>query len=179
MFAMEPILVLTTLYLSVVYGVLYGRMSLHPHPPFFNLNCTPVFEAFPIIFGEKRGFSIGSIGLTFIGIGIGTTIGCIITHFVGRKYNSLVVKWRGFPPPEERLYGSMIAGPSLVIGIFWLGWSGAYPSVHWIVPEIGAVVIGMCVCLTFHSFLVRFSCLVIAAGDLRHLVQSYTVDTYL
>jgi hypothetical protein len=114
-----------------------------------------VFEAFPIIFGEKRGFSIGSVGLTFIGIGVGAFIGCIITYLVSRQYNSLVGKWRGFPPPEERLYGAMIAGPMLVIGIFWLGWPGAYPSVHWIVPELGAVVIGMCIVLTFHSFLVR------------------------
>lgn len=116
----------------------------------------PVFEAFPIIFAEKRGFSIGSTGLTFIGIGIGTTMGCVITHFTGKKYNALVDKWRGFPPPEERLYGGMIAGPSLVIGIFLLGWAGAYPSVHWIVPEIGAVIVGACISLTFHSFLVRF-----------------------
>ncbi|KAF8235704.1 MFS polyamine transporter [Tricholoma matsutake] len=144
MLAMEPILVLTTLYLSLVYGLLYG-----------------LFEAFPIIFGEKRGFSVGSVGLTFIPIGVGSVIGSIITHYVGRKYNSLVEKWRGFPPAEERLYGGMIAGPLLVIGIFWLGWAGAYPSVHWIVPELGAGIIGICVSLTFHSFL------------------SYTVDTYL
>lgn len=115
-----------------------------------------MFEAFPIIFAEKRGFSIGSTGLTFIGIGIGTTIGCVITHLVNRKYDALVDKWRGFPPPEERLYGSMIAAPLFVIGIFWLGWTGAYPSVPWIVPELGGVVIGVCFSLTFHSFLVCF-----------------------
>ena len=115
-----------------------------------------VFEAFPIIFGEKRGFSIGSVGLTFIGLGIGTTIGSVITHFIGRRYNALVDKWRGFPPAEERLWGGMIAGPLLVIGIFWLGWTGAYPSVHWIVPELGGVIIGVAISLTFNSFLVRF-----------------------
>jgi MFS transporter, DHA1 family, multidrug resistance protein len=117
--------------------------------------------------------------LSFIGIAIGTTIGCVVTHLVSRKYNSLIDKWRGFPPAEERLYGAMIAGPSLVIGIFVLGWAGAYPSVHWIVPEIGAVIIGMCVSLTFHSLLVRFPSVVIATEDLPRLVQTYTVDTYL
>ena len=31
MLAMEPILVLTTLYLSLIYGILYGRMYISPH----------------------------------------------------------------------------------------------------------------------------------------------------
>ena len=150
-------------------------------PPLFsnNLIFLPVFEAFPIIFTEKRGFSIGSTGLTFISIGIGTTIGCVVTHFTSRKYHALVDKWRGFPPPEERLYGAMVASPTLVIGIFWLGWAGAYPSVHWIVPELGGVLIGVSVSLTFHSFLVRFFICLYFHWNLTHLVQSYTVDTYL
>ena len=115
-----------------------------------------MFEAFPIIFGELRGFSVGSVGLTFIGVGIGTTLGAVINEIVNRNYGQLVEKWKGYPPAEKRLYGGMIAGPLLVVGIFILGWSGAYPSVHWIVPEIGAVMIGVCISLTFISFLVSF-----------------------
>lgn len=63
-------------------------------------------------------------------------------------------EWRGFPPAEERLYGAMMAGPCLVIGIFWLGWTGAYASVPWYVPALSTILIGMSVSLVFISFLV-------------------------
>jgi MFS transporter, DHA1 family, multidrug resistance protein len=66
----------------------------------------------------------------------------------------LIKRWKGFPPPEERLYGAMLAGPSLVIGIFWFGWTGEYSHVSWIVPEISTVFIGMSIALVFMSFLV-------------------------
>ncbi|KAJ6587791.1 MFS polyamine transporter [Mycena sp. CBHHK59/15] len=144
MLAGEPILVLVTFYLSLIYGVMY---------------C--LFEAFPIIFVQKRGFSIAQNGLVFIGIGIGTTIGAAINVFYSRHYPRLIKTWRGFPPPEERLWGGMIGGCSFVIGIFWLGWTGQYPSVPWYVPAISTILVGMSISLIFISFL------------------SYLVDTYL
>ena len=149
-----------------------------PHSFISQIDFFLVFEAFPIIFGEKRGFSIGSVGLTFIGIGIGIVVGCVITYATSHKYNSLVQKWRGFPPPEERLYGGMIAGPLFVIGIFWLGWAGAYPSVHWIVPELGAVIIGACISLTFNSFLVRFFFLSLLIPTNKSLVFFKKTELY-
>lgn len=47
--------------------------------------------------------------------------------------------WKNSVPPEERLNGSIIAAPLLVMGIFWLGWTGAYASVHWIVPILALI----------------------------------------
>lgn len=70
-------------------------------------------------------------------------------------------RWKGFPPPEERLYGAMAAGPCLVIGALWFGWAGNYEHVHWIVPMLGMIWIGMSVSLIFVSLL------------------AYLVDTYL
>ncbi|KAJ7100940.1 MFS polyamine transporter [Mycena belliarum] len=144
MLAGETILVLVTVYLSLIYGVLY---------------C--LFEAIPIIFIEKRGFTIGQNGLIFLGIGIGTTIGAMINIYLSRNYPTLIKEWRGFPPPEERLWSAMLGGCLFVIGIFWLGWSGNYPSVPWYVPAISTILVGMSICLIFISFL------------------SYLVDTYL
>ncbi|KAJ7674080.1 MFS polyamine transporter [Mycena polygramma] len=144
MLAGEPILVLVTLYLSLVYGVLYG-----------------LFEAFPIIFIEKRGFTIGQNGLIFLGVGIGTTFGALLNVYLGRNYPQLIKHWRGFPPPEERLIGGMVGSFAFVIGIFWLGWTGQYPSIPWYVPGLSTVVVGMSVCMIFISFL------------------SYLVETYL
>ena len=39
------------------------------------------FEAFPIIFMEKHGFSMQMTGLTFLGIGIGFLIGLATTPY--------------------------------------------------------------------------------------------------
>jgi DHA1 family multidrug resistance protein-like MFS transporter len=114
-----------------------------------------VFQAFPIVFVTRRGFTISQNGLIFIGVGIGTTIGSIINHFSTRHYPALIKKWRGFPPPEDRLYGAMIGSPVLVIGIFWLGWTGQYSSIPWYVPAISTIFVGAGIGLIFMSFLVR------------------------
>ncbi|KZV63930.1 MFS polyamine transporter [Peniophora sp. CONT] len=140
----ELILLLITIYHSVVYGVLYG-----------------LFEAVPIIFMEKRGFTVSQSGLAFIGVGIGVLLSGVVSISTSRMYPALVKVWRGFPPPEHRLYGAMIAGPAMVIGAFWLGWTGAYSDVHWAAPAVSLIFIGMSVTLVFVSFI------------------SYLVDTYL
>ncbi|KAL6304110.1 MFS polyamine transporter [Sparassis latifolia] len=144
MLIMEPILLLITIYISMVYGVLYS-----------------LFEALPVIFVGKHGFTIGQSGLTLIGVGIGTTLGAIAFWRQCSHYPELLDKWRGFPPPEERLWGAMNAGLVLVIGGFWLGWTGNYHSVPWIVPALATIPVGYGVSLVFISFV------------------SYIVDTYL
>jgi DHA1 family multidrug resistance protein-like MFS transporter len=158
MLAMEPILVLITLYLSLVYGLLYARaypLSVSRRPHTYRIPL--VFQAFPVIFIERRGFTIAQDGLMFIGIGIGTTIGSLINVFATAHYPQLIAKWKGFPPPEHRLFGAMIGSPALAIGAFWLGWTGEYSSIPWYVPGLSAIVIGMAISLIFISFLVCYS----------------------
>ncbi|KAF7979904.1 hypothetical protein HWV62_40296 [Athelia sp. TMB] len=158
----EPILVLVTIYLSFNYGLLYARAL-----PFPSVNSTAdlssnaVFEAVPIVFVEKRHFGLGADGLMFLGVGVGTCLGAFINFLFARRYAVIMPKWKGFPPPEERLYGAMIAGPSLVIGALWFGWAGQYASVHWVVPALGLILIGLSISLIFSSLL------------------GYLVDTYL
>ncbi|KAJ7091308.1 MFS general substrate transporter [Mycena crocata] len=144
MLAGEPILVLVTVYLSLIYGVMYS-----------------LFSAFPIVFVQRRGFTIAQDGLVFIGIGIGTSLGAFINVRFSRHYPQLIKTWKGFPPPEERLWGAMLGGCAFVVGIFWLGWTGEYSSVPWYVPALSTILVGMSISLIFISFL------------------SYLVDTYL
>ncbi|KAL6304116.1 MFS polyamine transporter [Sparassis latifolia] len=144
MLVMEPILVLVTLYTAFIYGILYS-----------------LFEAMPVIFMGKHGFTIGECGLIFIGVGIGTTFGAATFWFLSRHHDALIPKWHGFPPPEGRLTGAMIGAPTLIIGCFWLGWTGAYASVSWVAPAFATIFIGYGVSLVFVSFI------------------SYLVDTYL
>ncbi|KAF8466800.1 MFS polyamine transporter [Russula ochroleuca] len=144
MIIFEPILLLVTLYMSLVYGIIYG-----------------LFEAYPLIFIEKRGLTIPQTGLVFIGIGIGAVLAVAVNWYFLRPYPRLLREWRGFPPPENRLPPSMIAGPVLVIGTLWLGWTGNYASIPWYVPAMGSILVGMSIILVF------ISCL------------SYVVDAYL
>ena len=102
-----------------------------------------------------RGFNTWQNGLIFIGVGIGTTLGSIINVLTNKHYPELIKKWKGFPPPEERLFGAMIGAPALVVGAFWLGWTGNYPSVGWYVPALATIVVGTGINLIFMSFLVR------------------------
>jgi len=117
-------------------------------------NLLSVFQAIPVIFIYKKGFTISQTGLIFIGVGIGTTLGSIINYLLGRQYVTLVPKWKGFPPPEKRLYSGMIGSPLLVVGCFWLGWTGNYPSVHWVVPALATICVGCGISLIFMAFLV-------------------------
>ena len=110
---------------------------------------------FQLFFIEKRGFTIAQDGLIFIGVGTGTTVGAIISYFTTVHYPELIKKWKGFPPPENRLFGAMIGSPILVIGIFWLGWTGQYANIPWYVPALSTIFLGVGISLIFMSFLVR------------------------
>ena len=97
---------------SVVWGIKKGKCSHGAHT---------VFEAYPLIFADKRGLTIPQTGLVFIGVGIGALLAVVVNWYFLRPYPQLIKEWRGFPPPEKRLPPSMIAGPALVIGTLWLG----------------------------------------------------------
>lgn len=47
----------------------------------------------------------------------------------------------------------MTGAVAFPIGMFWLAWSGAYASVHWIVPCIGGVILAFAICILFVSAL--------------------------
>ncbi|KAJ4477250.1 MFS polyamine transporter [Lentinula aciculospora] len=145
MLAEEPILVLVTAYMSIVYGLLYA-----------------LFEAFPIIFMERHGLSANQNGLIFIGVGIGSTLGAFLNWYLTKTlYVPHYVRWKGFPPAEYRLWGAMVGSPALVVGTFWLGWTGNFESVSWAAPAVATIPIGFGIFLIFTSFL------------------TYLIDTYL
>ena len=87
--------------------------------------------------------------------GIGAALGATINQYCLRDYPALLKEWKGFPPAEKRLQSAMVGGPSLVIGAFWLGWTGEYASVPWYVPALATIPLGTGISLVFISFLVR------------------------
>ena len=65
MLSLEPILVLVTLYMALIYGIIYG-----------------FFEVFPISFTEERGYNLGVGALPFLGVLIGVIIGCLAISYI-------------------------------------------------------------------------------------------------
>ncbi|KAK9361119.1 major facilitator superfamily domain-containing protein [Lipomyces starkeyi] len=123
----EPILFLITLYTAFIYGILYLLL-----------------EAYPIIFYEGYGMAFQISELPYLGVVVGQIFGgAMVVAFEPMTYKRIVANG-GRPIPEIRLIPTMIGSMLFTIGMFWLTWSGAYHRhVHWIVPTISGIFIGM------------------------------------
>ncbi|EPX75393.1 spermidine family transporter [Schizosaccharomyces octosporus yFS286] len=128
----EPIVFLVTLYSSFVYGILYLLL-----------------EAYPIIFSEKRHFSMGVAELPYIGLLVGVFIGSGINIAFEPWYFRQVLKLGGKPYPEGRLPPLIIGAFIFPAGIFWMAWSGNYTHVHWVVPSLSGLLTGAGILLIF------------------------------
>ena len=135
MLVQEPILALITIYMSVIYGLIFA-----------------LFEVYPNLFIEVRGIKPQLAGLMFIGVGTGTSIGAYTFYAIAMaRFRKLASTWRGPPPPEERLIAAMIGAPILAISVLWVFWTGAYGSIPWYVPAIGSIPLGFGLLVVFVS----------------------------
>lgn len=135
----EPIVLLLSIYMAIVYGTLYL-----------------MFGAFPIVYEQNRGWSEGIAGLPFISVLVGMFIGLAYNMWDNKRYLLVSKKLHGFAPPEERLPPAMIGGLAVPIGLFWFAWTNQN-SVPWIVSVIAAAPFGfgmVLVFLTIMSYLI-------------------------
>ncbi len=141
MLLFSPIVLSLSVYMAVVYGYLYLLFT----------TLTQVFE-------ETYHFSQGAVGLAFLGIGIGSLFGLVI---FGALSDRTVKKLsaQGEMKPEYRLPPLIPGSLVIPIGFFWYGWS-ADKGVHWIVPIIGTLWVGLGLLATFMP------------------IQTYLVDAY-
>ncbi|KAL8756321.1 MAG: hypothetical protein Q9199_003021 [Rusavskia elegans] len=127
---LSPIVLALSTFMAVVYGYLYLLFT----------TMTEVFES-------TYQFSSGAVGLTYLGIGIGSLMGL----FVFGAASDRIVKHKsknGEMKPEYRL-PPMIPGAFIIpLGLFLYGWS-AHFHVHWIVPIIGTGCVGLGLLATF------------------------------
>jgi hypothetical protein len=125
MLFLSPIVFLLSLYMATVYGYLYL-----------------MFTTFPRVFQGQYGFSNGTIGLTYLGVGIGSFFGLIFcAAFSDRLVQYLTKRNGGKPKPEYRVPAMIIGAFIVPVGLFMYGWS-ADKKVHWIVPIIGTALLG-------------------------------------
>lgn len=132
MLLFSPIVALLSLYMAIVYGYLYL-----------------LFTTITSLFEEAYGFSQGTAGLSFLGIGIGMLLGLFIFGATSDKIVTYLTKKNGGErKPEYRLPHLMIGAALVPIGLFWYGWS-AQARVHYIMPIIGTGFVGAGLLATF------------------------------
>jgi MFS family permease len=133
---LEPIVLLMSLYMSIVYGTLYM-----------------FFAAVPIVFQGSRGWNEGTAGLPFVGVAIGVCSAAMLAGVDNKRYvrlcETLAAKGATVKP-EARLSTAMVGSIILPIGLFLFAWT-TYPSVHWITPVIGALLFACGLVLVFIS----------------------------
>ena len=134
MLIFSPIVFLLSLYMSIVYGYLYL-----------------IFTAMPSLFEGQYGFSTGSVGLAYLGIGIGSMFGLFIAGGSSdRTVQYLKKKNNGEAKPEYRLPVMVLASFFVPFGLFLFGWT-AEKNYHWIVPIMGTAFLGLGMIAAFVS----------------------------
>ncbi|KAK7414755.1 hypothetical protein QQX98_006439 [Neonectria punicea] len=126
MLLFSPIVFLLSLYMAIVYGYLYL-----------------IFTAMPLLFQQQYGFTTGAVGLSYLGIGIGSIIGLAIAGATSDSLSRhLTKKNGGEPKPEYRLPVMVIASFTVPLGLFMYGWT-AEKNTHSILPIIGTAFLGL------------------------------------
>lgn len=123
---LEPMCLNLCLFSSILLGILYL-----------------FFGAFEVVFTNVYDFKLWQVGLTFVGLLVGMLSAIASDPIWHWNYLRLLRNKEEEPgepgksEPEFRLPPSIAGAPLCVIGLFWFAWT-IYPSIHWIVPLIGA-----------------------------------------
>jgi multidrug resistance protein len=126
MMFLSPIVFLMSLYMAIGYSYLYL-----------------LFTTFPRVFQGIYHFSDGSLGLAYMGVGVGSTIALLGIGFSSdRILKSLTKKNHGVAKPEFRLPVMLVSAWVLPAGLFIYGWT-ADKGVHWMVPIVGTAIVGL------------------------------------
>lgn len=141
--ATQPIVQVLACYMAFLYGLIYLLIS-----------------TFPVLWSDRYGQPVGTGSLNFISLGLGCFLGTqICAPLNDAMYRRLKRKNNGVGKPEFRVPMMIPASIMVPIGLFWYGWS-AQAKLHWIMPNIGAVIYSA-------GTIVGFQC-----------IQTYLVDAY-
>lgn len=139
----EPIVLLVTLYLTVIYIVLFTFL-----------------DGYDYIFGETYGVSQGITGLCFLNIAVGLFGASLWVPVIYRwaKRDMAAIAARGGTrlPPEFRLWYAMFGAPAIPISLFWMGWT-TDPHISIWSPLIAGVLFGygvLCVFISSYQYII-------------------------
>ncbi|CAH0057435.1 unnamed protein product [Clonostachys solani] len=129
----EPIVLLLSLYMAIIYGTLYL-----------------FFAAFPIVYQQHRGWDQGIGSLPFLGLLIGMIVAIIYCIPENKRYIRIVERNDGLAPPEARLLPALVGSIPLPVGLFWFAWTNG-PEVHWLASVAAGIPFGFGMVLVFLS----------------------------
>ena len=156
MLFLSPIVFMMSLYTATIYGYLYL-----------------MFTTYPRVFQVQYSFSDGSVGLTYLGAGIGSFFGLALCGAVSDRLVVALTKRNGGTAIPEYRIPTMFLGALIVpIGLFLYGWT-ADKKVQWIVPIIGSGFVGA------GMFAVLVGFLSIALGERLIDFEQMSTQTYL
>lgn len=126
MLLFSPVILLISLYCALIFGLTYL-----------------LYTTFPLVFEDKYGWSPSFAGLSFLGLTVGQfTAIAFIGALSDRKIKA--DKASGVDvQPEVRLKPMMWTVLVTPLGFLWYGWAAQADGVHWIVPVLGTVLIGV------------------------------------
>lgn len=127
---MSPIVTILSLFMGMTYGYLYL-----------------LFTTFPSVFEGRYGFTTGTIGLSYIGIGVGCFLGTVLTGYTTDRIMVHLSK-NGERKPEYRLPAMIPGAFAIPIGLLWYGWS-ADKGVQFMMPLIGTTWFGVGLMMIF------------------------------
>ncbi|KAJ7151055.1 major facilitator superfamily domain-containing protein [Mycena filopes] len=157
--AKEPALAFANIYLGFVYAIFYLW-----------------FEAFPLVFTDIYHFNQGISGLPFLGFIVTGTLTYVV-YCLYQKYHIAPRYARAAANnveigPEIRLEIGLMASIFIPTSVLMFGFA-AKPSIHWIVPVIGAALYLPGIFLNFQSILMyitsaypAYAASVLAGNDL-------------
>ncbi|KAM5446988.1 hypothetical protein MaudCBS49596_006168 [Microsporum audouinii] len=139
MLVLSPIVLVLAMHMSIIYSYLYF-----------------LFTTFTFVFEDRYGFSSGEVGLAYLGLGVGFIVGQFGVGYSSDLYVKKKLKKSGVMKPEYRLPPLVLSAFLIPVGLFWYGWT-TEKQVHWIVPIVGTIFIGigtMCAFLPIQMYLI-------------------------
>ena len=118
---LEPIVLFISLYMSVLYGLLYSKLPTSSPRRDHKLTILVFFVAYPIVYQQGKGWSAGSTGLMFIPLALGVVLSAACAPLVNKHYLSICARFpNGKPPAEARLIPMMFSCWLIPVGLFYL-----------------------------------------------------------
>ncbi|OAA73619.1 Major facilitator superfamily domain, general substrate transporter [Cordyceps fumosorosea ARSEF 2679] len=133
LFFTEPIVWFINVWNALIYGILYL-----------------CFVAYPVVFMQHRGWTVGFAGMSYLGIGVGIVLAIAAEPLARRIIHARPPDpLTGKPPPEAAAL-LMVAGALLTpIGQLGFAWTCLPARIHWVIPLMFGVPFGFGNTLSF------------------------------
>jgi MFS family permease len=166
MLLFSPIVLALSVYMGLIYAYFYLLFTTF----------TPIFE-------ENYHFPPSTVGLSYLGVGVGFLIGQASFARLGDIIlKKCAVRFgKGDLKPEYRLPLCCLGSVFVPIALFWYGWS-VVGHMHWLVPIVGTGLIGLGNALIFVCLSLPLSPSSNKLNPNIHFVQiaiqAYVVDAF-